>query len=156
RSYARSLGRGGSMSELPFDEPSIAAAGADPGRRDAAAQEARGARAFAVAPAAATETAVPHELALFVNDDELHQRITPHLGRDRFSADLKECERAEPLFPRILSLWRGRYWAAVRAWLDRTEEVGSNDLAGSVQDGPENFDAPTRHSPRAKARPKPA
>jgi hypothetical protein len=43
------------MSELlPPDEPSIAAAGADPGRRNAAAQEARGAQAFAVtsAPAA--------------------------------------------------------------------------------------------------------
>jgi hypothetical protein len=144
------------MAVLPFDEPSIAAAGANSGRRDAATQEARDARAFAVAPAAATETAVPHELALFITDDKLHQRIAPHLGRARFRAALKECERADPLFPRIHSLWRGRYWPAVRAWLDRTQEVGSNDLAGSIQDGAENFDAHTRQSPRAKARPKPA
>ena len=42
------------MSELPPDEPSIAAAGADSGRRMAAAHEARGAQTFAVtsAPAA--------------------------------------------------------------------------------------------------------
>ena len=42
------------MSELSPDEPSIAAAGADPGRRKAAAHEARGVQTFAVtsAPAA--------------------------------------------------------------------------------------------------------
>ena len=91
-----------------------------------------------------TVPAVTHEAGLFVTDDELRQRIAPHLGRDRFRAALKACEDADPLFPRIHSLWRGRYWPAVRAWLDRTQEVGSNDLAGSVQDGPENFDAHTR------------
>jgi hypothetical protein len=41
------------MSELPSDEPSIAAAGVDPGRRNAAAREARGAKAFAVTSASA-------------------------------------------------------------------------------------------------------
>jgi hypothetical protein len=43
------------MSELPPNEPSIAAARADPGRRKAVAIEARGAQTFAVtsAPAAA-------------------------------------------------------------------------------------------------------
>jgi hypothetical protein len=158
------------MSELPSDKLCIADAGANPGRRKAAAQEARGAQTFAVTSAptatpihvstsenlrssgraggvgvpAVTETAVPHELALFVTDDELHQRIAPHLGRDRFRAALKECESGDPLFPRIHSLWRGRYWPAVRAWLDRNQGVSSNDFAGSVQDGPENFDAPTR------------
>jgi hypothetical protein len=42
------------MSDLPPDESSIAAAGADPGRRKAAAHEARGVQTFAVtsAPAA--------------------------------------------------------------------------------------------------------
>jgi hypothetical protein len=42
------------MSELPPDESSIAAVGADPGRRKAAAHEARGVQTFAVtsAPAA--------------------------------------------------------------------------------------------------------
>jgi hypothetical protein len=42
------------MSELPPDESSIAAAGADPARRKAAADEARGVQTFAVtsAPAA--------------------------------------------------------------------------------------------------------
>ena len=91
------------------------------------------------------------ETALFVTDDELHKLIAPHLGRDRFRAALKTCERGDPLFPRINPLWGGRYWPAVRAWLDRDQEVGSN---GSVHDGPENFDASTRQSPRAKARPK--
>jgi hypothetical protein len=42
-SYAHCLGGGGSMSEPPSDELSIAATGADPGRRKAAAEEARGA-----------------------------------------------------------------------------------------------------------------
>jgi len=36
------------MSELPSDEPSITATGADPSRREAAAQEARSAQTFAV------------------------------------------------------------------------------------------------------------
>jgi hypothetical protein len=112
-------------------------------------------RAGGVEALAVTETAVPHELALFVTDDELHQRIAPHLGRDRFRAALKDCER-DLLFPRTHPLWRGRYWPSVRAWLDRNQEIGSNDFAGSIQDGPENFDAPTRQSPRVKARPKPA
>jgi hypothetical protein len=42
------------MSELPPDEPSNSAAGADPGRREAAAHEAHGVQTFAVtsAPAA--------------------------------------------------------------------------------------------------------
>jgi hypothetical protein len=39
------------MSELPRDEPSIAIAGADPGRRKAAAHEARGAQTCAVTSA---------------------------------------------------------------------------------------------------------
>jgi hypothetical protein len=60
-SYARYLGRGGSMSELSAEELSIAPAGADPGRRKAAAQEARGAlgalrrRRVAFATAAGSE-----------------------------------------------------------------------------------------------------
>ena len=29
-----------------------------------------------------TEAAVTHEAGLFVTDDELRQRIAPHLGRD--------------------------------------------------------------------------
>jgi hypothetical protein len=46
------------MSELPPDEPSIAAAGADTAGREAAAQEARGAQTFAVT-SAATATPIP-------------------------------------------------------------------------------------------------
>ncbi len=42
------------MSELSPDEPSIAAAGTDPGRREAAAQEARGAWVFAATSTPAT------------------------------------------------------------------------------------------------------
>jgi hypothetical protein len=38
------------MAELPLDEPSIAAAGADPGRRKAATHEARGANTNHEAP----------------------------------------------------------------------------------------------------------
>jgi hypothetical protein len=37
--------------------------------------------------------------ALYLPDRELHRRIAPHLGWDRFCAALKECER-DPLFPR--------------------------------------------------------
>ena len=96
-----------------------------------------------------TETAVPHELALFVTDDGLHQRIAPHLGRDQFRAALKYCERYL-LFPRIHPLWRGRYWPSVRAWLDRNQEVGSNDFAESVQDGPETSMSPPGKAPGLK------
>jgi hypothetical protein len=44
------------MSELPSDERASAAAGADPGRRKAAAQEARGALALTLAPVASPIT----------------------------------------------------------------------------------------------------
>jgi hypothetical protein len=93
---------------------------------------------------------------IFVTDDQLHQLIAPHLGRDRFRAVLRECERSDPLFPRKQSLWGGRYLPSVCYWLDRSQGIHSNVFAGLVQDGPENFNAPTRKSSRPKTRPAPA
>ncbi|HEX4114150.1 MAG TPA: hypothetical protein VH020_16575 [Stellaceae bacterium] len=98
---------------------------------------------------------VPIETAsLFMTDDELHARIAPRLGRDRFHAALKACEERDPLFPRLDPLWRGRYWPALRAWFDNDQGVRGNAVvASSAQDGPESFNVATRRSPRPQARP---
>jgi hypothetical protein len=91
---------------------------------------------------------VPIEAAsLFMTDDELHARIAPRLGRDRFQAALKACEQRDPLFPRLDPLFRGRYWPALRAWFDNDQGVRGNAVvASSAQDGQETFDdaAPER------------
>jgi hypothetical protein len=79
---------------------------------------------------------------LFVDERELHRRLGPHLGKDRFRAAILACERRD--FPRINALFRGRYWPAVRAWLDRDNGVGSNAILSAAQDGLEDFDAPAR------------
>ena len=68
-SFARCFGRGGSMSELPSDELSITASGANPGRRGAAAQ-ARRARSFTATSAPA---AVPIPVGLGAVDRALKQ-----------------------------------------------------------------------------------
>jgi len=94
---------------------------------------------------------------LFLTDDELHRRIAPHLGRDRFRAALKVCEGDDPLFPRLHPLWRGRYWPALCAWFDNDQGVSGNAIvASNAQDGSENFDATARKSARPQRRPLPA
>jgi hypothetical protein len=76
--------------------------------------------------------------ALFVNDDELRKRINPNLGRDRFRTAIRAIETRHPDFPRINPLFKGRYWPAVQAWLDRHNGL---DQAGAIegQDGEETW-----------------
>jgi hypothetical protein len=88
--------------------------------------------------------------ALYVDDAELRRRINPKMGMERFRAALKAAEAQG--FPKERALWGGRYWPAVRAWLDRECGIAHN-AGGDGVDGPENFDAPARQSPRTETRP---
>jgi hypothetical protein len=80
--------------------------------------------------------------ALFVDDEELRRRINPKMGRDRFRAAVRAAERRG--FPRIHPLWGGRYWPAVREFLDTDVGLEKNGFSSNAEDGPEQFDAPTR------------
>jgi hypothetical protein len=77
-------------------------------------------------------------MALFVDDEELRHRINPKIGRDRFRAMVRELELSG--FPKIHSLFRGRYWPAVAAWLDADNGIGKHSPNASVEDGPEDWD----------------
>ena len=84
---------------------------------------------------------------LFVDDEELRLRINPKIGRDRFRSALRALEATYPDFPKIHALFRGRYWPAVKAWLDDENGVRENGQLEPAQDGPESFDAPAQQSP---------
>jgi hypothetical protein len=87
---------------------------------------------------------------LFIDDDELHRRLNPKMGRDRFRSALRAIESKHRDFPRIHALFRGRYWPAVRAWLDDKNGVRDNVSTAIAQDGPETFDAPAQRPSRPK------
>jgi hypothetical protein len=72
--------------------------------------------------------------ALFVEDRELHRRINPKLGWDRFRAAVRNAELRG--FPKIHKIWGGRYMPAVKAYFD--SDAGS-ESAPDAEDGPENF-----------------
>ncbi len=80
--------------------------------------------------------------SLFVDDQELRHLMAPHVGRDRFAAAIKALEREG--FPERNPLFRGRYFPAVKTWLDQRYGAGSNGATSTAQDEPEDFDAPTR------------
>jgi hypothetical protein len=80
--------------------------------------------------------------ALFIDDEELRRRINPKMGRDRFCAAVLAAEQRG--FPKVHSLWRGRYWPAVQEWLDADNGLGKNEFRSNAEDGPEHFHAPTR------------
>ncbi len=80
--------------------------------------------------------------ALFVDDEQLRQRINPKMGRDRLHAAVRAAEQRG--FPKIHPVWKGRYWPAVRAWLDTENGAGKNGFGLNAEDGPEDFDAPAR------------
>src|ERR1700692_2500131 len=84
---------------------------------------------------------------LFVDDDELRRRINPKIGRDRFRSALRVLETQYSDFPRIHVLFRGRYWPAVKAWLDGKNGVHDNGQIALGRDGPEFFDAPAQQPP---------
>jgi len=92
--------------------------------------------------------------AAFVDDRELHRRINPKIGWDRFRATVREAE--DRGFPRIRTLWGGRYWPAVKAWLDNDNGVRNDGYVGDTQDGPEHFDATEGQEARLQDRPHPA
>ncbi len=76
--------------------------------------------------------------ALFVQDRELHRRINPQLGWDRFRAALRNAELQG--FPKVHRTWGGRYVPAVKAWFDKHVGSGaSSAVAEDVEDGPEDF-----------------
>jgi len=89
---------------------------------------------------------IEDDRCLFVDDDELRRRINPKIGRDRFRAALRALEAKYPDFPKIHALFRGRYWPAVKAWLDGKNGVRENARIAPGQDGPESFDAPSQQS----------
>jgi hypothetical protein len=92
------------------------------------------------------------DAALYVNERELHRRINPMLAFDRFRAVVREAELRS--FPKISASWGGRYWPAVKVWLDAENGIGANDHAVTdAQDGPETFHASTRQGPGSQTRP---
>lgn len=99
-------------------------------------------------------TDAPDQVAsLYVSEDELHRRVSPKMGRDRFRAVVREAEGRG--FPRIRALWGGRYWPAVKAWLDNDNGVRNDGYLGDTEDGEERFDAPTRPTTGLQDRPHP-
>src|SRR5262245_13726809 len=90
---------------------------------------------------------VAGEPSLFVNDHELHRRLAPHMGWESFRATIRQCEKKG--FPKVITLWRARYWPAVKVWLDLENGIGSNERAAEAQDGGEDFDALTRQHSRS-------
>ena len=87
---------------------------------------------------------IEDERHLFVDDEELRHHINPKVGRDRFRAVLCALEAKYPDFPRVHALFRGRYWPAVKAWLDVDNGVHKDTPLARGQDGPECFDAPSQ------------
>jgi hypothetical protein len=87
---------------------------------------------------------------LFIRDEELRQQMAPHVGKDRFAGAIKALEPEG--FPKTISLFRGRYFPAVKAWLDEKYGVGSNGHLITAQDGPEQFDAAKGRRPRLQAK----
>jgi hypothetical protein len=43
---------------------------------------------------------IAQEPSLYCDDRELHRRIAPHLGWDKFKAALRACETKDPTFPK--------------------------------------------------------
>jgi hypothetical protein len=101
-------------------------------------------------------TAIPAYVdmtSLYVDDAELHRRLNPKLGRDRFRAAIKALE-AEG-FPTIHKLMGGRYWPAVVAFFDHHHGLRDDVPVTLAQDGPEHFDAPAKQRTGPQERPNP-
>jgi len=82
------------------------------------------------------------EKALYLDDEGVRKKINPKIGRDAFKLKLRALEMQHDDFPRYDAFWRGRYWPAVKAWLDARNRIGNNaDTAPSIaEDGPEDFE----------------
>src|SRR5215510_14661964 len=86
--------------------------------------------------------------ALFLSDDDIRLKVNPKIGKDRFRSIWRDLEQRFPDFPRISRVFGGRYWPAVRAWLDDDQGVRKDALGTTAQDGPETFDGPSQRQPR--------
>lgn len=95
----------------------------------------------------------------YVGWDELHELVSPRLGRDRFRALIKR-KQISAGFPPFDEEFAGFYWPKVSRWLDSYNKVGADkavtDVDHDQQDGPETFDAAPGRRTRTKARPAPA
>ena len=92
--------------------------------------------------------------SLFVDEHELHRRVAPHMGEKRFRAAVRAAEQHG--FPPVKALWGGRYWPAVKKWLDKDNGVENDELATRAEDGEETFDsASEQRGAGAQARPYP-
>lgn len=85
---------------------------------------------------------------LYLTDHQLRDIVAPHIGVDRFRSILKALEAKG--FPRQHTLFRGRYYPAVRTWLDASNGLGKTATIGMVEDGEENWDAPKKRRPGPK------
>lgn len=79
---------------------------------------------------------------LFLNDRQLREIVAPHIGLDRFRSILKALEAKG--FPRANAQFGGRYYPAVRIWLDASNGLGKTVTVGMAEDGEENWDAPKK------------
>ncbi|NWG26133.1 MAG: hypothetical protein HXY30_17240 [Pseudorhodoplanes sp.] len=96
-------------------------------------------------------TSEPEAVGLFVEDHRLRELVAPHIGKERWPSVLQEWERDES-FPRFVKLLRGRFYPAVRAWLDDRYGVAGNERA-QTEDGEEDFDARPGRQARPQDRP---
>jgi hypothetical protein len=54
------------------------------------------------------------------------------------------CAAEQRGFPKKHPLWGGRYMPAVQEWLDADNGLRKNGFLSSPEDGPEDFNAPSR------------
>lgn len=95
-------------------------------------------------PDVSTPRAAP---PLFVTDKQLRDLVAPHIGIDRFRSILRALEPKG--FPRVSTLFRARYYPAVRAWLDQRYGVVSHGVT-MAEDGQETWSTPPKRG-RPKA-----
>jgi hypothetical protein len=82
---------------------------------------------------------------LYVTDEQLWPMISPQLSRAAFIKGLLELETRG--FPKFDPVFKGRYWPAVRAWLDRRAGIGRHEIMAA--DGEETWDGETKRVPGA-------
>jgi hypothetical protein len=108
------------MPELPHDESSTAAAGTDPGRRKAAAHEARGAPTFAV-------TSAPAANQIAANDNLVDRTIAlwrHRLGREVSREEARQITENVTGFFSILHAWSR---AETRAAVNDNEQPAAHE-----------------------------
>lgn len=77
------------------------------------------------------------QASLFVSDEELRQQLCPRVSLRRFRTTLRALELRK--FPKINHAFGGRYFPAVRAWLDSEHGLNQNLSLPPVEDGEEHW-----------------